>query len=983
MSKGARNRAKRSKTSEKAASEERARAAIEELLLVESFKQYVELIERFPELKRTSARDELTAMSSAPGYGPLFERARVLLDGASSGDLEAPWQAHQDAADEMQLRIDAVAPLQVEATAAIESGNYSRALEYIDQALPVALESGFGMLVCVLLEQRGVALLNSTSVARAHDLDASIEAFQAALEVAVGGVQAAGILMHLGLAYGERIHGDRADNMEQAVELLRNALAELEDAGDEDGDPVELRAMVLTNLSVVLGRSEREDHAAVAREAVALCRDALRTRSIARDADDWAFSQLNLGEALRNLSEFETEGATNARDAFQAVVDNATEIRNPTLIGYAHHALGRLEYASTQRSPEDYIDEYEAGTINTASDSSPALQAARGHLQTACDLISDPILRARARVSLSYVLADLGDANGAIDAARAALKVLRPTTAPYGCKEAGWQLGALLAARDDWRGAAEALRDAVEAAELAFHARLDSASREREARSSGNLHRWAAYAIARAGDAEAAALVIDAGRAREIGRRLGGDTSLVGVPDELQANYRATVEALGRTPIGSDLEGASRALQQIVETIREVPGYADFGAGPRWDEVTSALEPGWPLIYVNPTPAGTLLIVLSITETMGCSSTATFVDATSNDVYFRLLLGDGAEEATDDGASYLFSLGSGEPLDFNAALDQALPWLGEMLGRPISEALRAVGATGATLLPSGPLGLAPIHAAPWQTDSGPKRLVDEFDIRFAPSGVVCANALRRAARTRPPRLVALADPQGNLPAAHPEVAEIAAQFDASDTFVAVGSEADLTFLRRNVGRATHVHLACHARGGLFDSTEAAISLASGPVSAIELTSVAPLDARLVVVSACESALSELSGLPDEVVSLGTALMASGSACAIASLWSVDDLATALLMTRLYQEMLGSKKRPPEALRCAQLWLRDLTEVERRRFLDRHDALAREFGRRASLDRRESDRHKEGASRSANSKPYAHPEYWAPFVAIGV
>jgi len=150
-----------------------------------------------------------------------------------------------------------------------------------------------------------------------------------------------------------------------------------------------------------------------------------------------------------------------------------------------------------------------------------------------------------------------------------------------------------------------------------------------------------------------------------------------------------------------------------------------------------------------------------------------------------------------------------------------------------------------------------------------------------------------------------------------------------------------------------------------------------------MPSVSRLDARLVVASACESALSEMSGLPDEVVSIGTALLASGSACAIASLWPVDDLATALLMTRLYQEMLGGKQRPPEALRRAQLWLRDLTEEDERRFLESHGALAREFARRAQSDRREPGQREEGTRRAASDRPYVHPEYWAPFVAVGV
>lgn len=177
--------------------------------------------------------------------------------------------------------------------------------------------------------------------------------------------------------------------------------------------------------------------------------------------------------------------------------------------------------------------------------------------------------------------------------------------------------------------------------------------------------------------------------------------------------------------------------------------------------------------------------------------------------------------------------------------------------------------------------------------------------------------------------------------------------------------------------------ACHARGSLFDAGEAAILLASGLVPATDLTALAQLDARLVVVSACESALSEISGLPDEVVSIATAMLASGSACAIASLWPVDDLATALLTTRLCYEMLGGDRRPPEALRHAQLWLRDLTEEDERRFFDRHPALAGEFERRARSDRGAPGRRAEGVHPAGQDRPYSHPDYWAPFVAVGV
>ena len=47
-------------------------------------------------------------------------------------------------------------------------------------------------------------------------------------------------------------------------------------------------------------------------------------------------------------------------------------------------------------------------------------------------------------------------------------------------------------------------------------------------------------------------------------------------------------------------------------------------------------------------------------------------------------------------------------------------------------------------------------------------------------------------------------------------------------------------------------------------------------------------------------------------------MRAGARSTIASLWSVDDQATSLLMTKFYQELANSKITKSEALRRAQL-----------------------------------------------------------------
>jgi hypothetical protein len=100
--------------------------------------------------------------------------------------------------------------------------------------------------------------------------------------------------------------------------------------------------------------------------------------------------------------------------------------------------------------------------------------------------------------------------------------------------------------------------------------------------------------------------------------------------------------------------------------------------------------------------------------------------------------------------------------------------------------------------------------------------------------------------------------------------------------------------------------------------------------------------------------------------------------AVASLWPVDDLATALLMTPVYEELFAAPHSLPEALRRAQLWLRDLTADGARAFLDAHPALAAERRRRGDKITNGGD-----MAPGANvARPYAHPDFWAPFIAVG-
>jgi CHAT domain-containing protein len=116
-----------------------------------------------------------------------------------------------------------------------------------------------------------------------------------------------------------------------------------------------------------------------------------------------------------------------------------------------------------------------------------------------------------------------------------------------------------------------------------------------------------------------------------------------------------------------------------------------------------------------------------------------------------------------------------------------------------------------------------------------------------------------------------------------------------------------------------------------------------------------------------------------------ALFVKGARSLVLSQWKVDDKATALLMARFYQDLLG--KRPglshplpkAAALDEAKNWLRKLTAEEAGTEL-----AALDRGTERLVDEAEGPAPDAATSapRLAGVRPYAHPDYWASFILIG-
>ncbi len=107
---------------------------------------------------------------------------------------------------------------------------------------------------------------------------------------------------------------------------------------------------------------------------------------------------------------------------------------------------------------------------------------------------------------------------------------------------------------------------------------------------------------------------------------------------------------------------------------------------------------------------------------------------------------------------------------------------------------------------------------------------------------------------------------------------------------------------------------------------------------------------------------------------------------VLSLWKVDDTATALLMTRFYQNLLGKRQGlenalpKTESLREAKEWLRALRKSE----VEELAGKLAEGVVRAKEEPLVQNLPREAARPvlPAGERPFAHPRYWAAFILIG-
>ncbi|NES17923.1 MAG: CHAT domain-containing protein [Symploca sp. SIO3E6] len=305
-----------------------------------------------------------------------------------------------------------------------------------------------------------------------------------------------------------------------------------------------------------------------------------------------------------------------------------------------------------------------------------------------------------------------------------------------------------------------------------------------------------------------------------------------------------------------------------------------------------------------------------------------------------------------------------------------------------------------TLIPHRFLHLLPLHALPL---AGNSSLFERFPqgVSYAPS---CQLLQLAQTRERPEftHLFAVQNPSNSgqpLSYADVEVEAIQNYFDTSNVFkqkIATKEAIDETSLN-----TVHcAHFSCHGYFNTSQPRQSALILANAELNAaptqpdtenylslenggvLDLNKCLTLDkiftlsldkCRLVTLSACETGLIDFRNTSDEYIGLPSGFLYAGAAIVVSSLWTVNDLSTAFLMIRFYQN-LKDGLAGALALNQAQLWLRDLTKGDLERWIE-ESSLPLKPAVRISL-RRRLHKLEDGA------KPFASPFYWAAFCGIG-
>jgi CHAT domain-containing protein len=727
-----------------------------------------------------------------------------------------------------------------------------------------------------------------------EDLNEAIRIYQQAIElIPLGSPQRAGIVSNLGAGLMARhSRTERPEDLEEAIRYFQQALDLTPEKAALD------RPMYLGNLASALHtRYTQARNLADLEDAISKSQQAVTLTPMG--SPDQPARWNNLGTGLRSRYMFK---------------------KDPADLEKAIAAYQQAVYATAKDAPDRPLYLFNLGT----------------GLRHRFELNHDPLARRKA-----------------IAAYRQACKqglALWPEHALTSSRH--WGMWALT--RRSWKEAAKAFEFGLRAIELIFRTQLLRGHKEVWLRDAQGLHGYAAYAFARSKQFESAVLAMEQGNGRMLSEALALDRAeletldathpdLVARYDEITTRTAAVRKAeiaqiVPHPGLTSEMQSALQALDRLIAEIRQIEGYGDFLRPPDFQLVKAAAQPV-PLLYVAVTPVGGLALLVDVDGTITPAWLQALTEPGLEDTvlgirrelepgsylgdYRRWRVAHASDIQHDADSEQLYASKA-----WRSTLDNITSWLWNVLVGPVTRVLVKRGISRVVLIPQGLLSLLPLHAA-WTKDAkaahGRRYALDMILFSYAPNALALHACQISAANLPTKTLFAVEDPTGSLQLSGEEVSAAVAYFPpASEQTVLGGPAVDRDSILRHEAfkRSNVLHFATHGQAGFDDALQAGLAMSRGERLALrDILQLRLNHARLAVLSACETGIPGTS-LPDEIVSLPAGFVQAGVAGVIGSLWAVYDSSTLQLVRRFYELWRHEGLEPSEALRQAQIWLRD-------------------------------------------------------------
>ncbi|WP_414580784.1 CHAT domain-containing protein [Scytonema sp. PCC 10023] len=838
---------------------------------------------------------------------------------------------------------------------------------------------------------------------KAENLEQAISCYQQALRVYTSETipeEWAKTQNNLGAAYSNRIYGDKAQNLEIALRAYQMALkVRAREDLPEDW------AATQSNLGIIYSNRIFGNKAENLEQAIALYINALQVYTREAFPQEWAMIQNNLAVAYRERIFGErAENLEVSIQAYQAALEVRTREALP------------VQWAATQSNLAVAYGERIYG--DRAENLEQALACCINALQVYTrEAFPEQWAATQSNLGFAYRERIYGDRTENLERAIicyvSALQIYTREAFPQYCAETLLKLGHLYQNAQQLLNAYNSFATAIGIVE-SLKAEIVSGDevKQKLAGEWNNLYQQIVEVCLELGNLTAAIEYVERSKTRSLVELiLNRDLKTVFPPEVVNQIEQLQEEiTIGQNQLQTGRVENPTVLGQHLQQLRQKrnelqDSYLPIGYGFKFDQFQTTLDKQTVLLEWYAT--GEKLLTFIVTS------------ETQTPIVWESSLED--QQALVDWTSTYFTTYYSDKRQWQDKLSVYLRELSEILHLNHLVSLIPAECQKLILIPHRFLHLFPLHTLPisdrqleWAnydedsaTVSEPFYLLDRFSqgVSYAPSCQLLQLAQKRQ-RPNFSNFLAVQNPTSDLIFSDVEVESIQQHFHPNAVLVHEAATKDAIFTQQ-LSSVHCIHFACHGYFNLESPPNSALILADAILpdsqrnknsnqvfvprevqqakynNVIDLSKCLTLEdilslnldqCRLVTLSACETGLVDFNSVSDEYIGLPSGFLYAGSPSVVSSLWAVEDMSTAFLMIKFY-ENLQKFSSIAMALGQAQIWLRDVTISQLRQWIQE---------RNLSLDNRlETFLQNYFSKHHSRKRIFANPYYWAAFTCQGL